>query len=72
MAVEKGRIRSFRNPDLLEKGLLNGAKKMSEFIGTIVVVVEGCNGCLLRAKHANLCLKVLFYKHIDLFLWHEE
>lgn len=32
---------------------------MTKFIVSAVVVVEGCNGCLLGAKCANLCHKVL-------------
>lgn len=43
-----------------KQGLLNEAKKMSEFIVSAVVVVEGCNGCLLRARCVNLCFKVIF------------
>ena len=42
-----------------KQGLLNGERKASDCIA--VVVVEGCNGRLLRAKHANLSLKVLFF-----------
>lgn len=42
-----------------KQGLLNGERKASDCIA--VVVVEGCNGRLLREKHANLSLKVLFF-----------
>lgn len=55
-----------------EQGLLNGWKKISEFIVSAVVVAEGCK----RTTHASLCLKgkykyifnTYFYKYIDLFV----
>lgn len=60
MAVERGRIRSLGGQPNWKQVLLKEAKKMSEFIVSAVMVVEGFNRCLLRGKHANLCLKVLF------------
>lgn len=59
MAMESSRIRSFAGRQL-ETGFLNGSKKMSEFLVSAVVVVEGCNRCTLGAKHANLCLSPLY------------
>lgn len=39
---------------------------MSEFIVSAVVVVEGCDGCLLGTKRANLCTNAF------IILWHEK